>query len=184
MQFPAKDTCVSRSVTVLVVEGFFAAGDLMNARGPAVALATMGSAALLGGAFTFQYLGGLQPCTLCLWQRWPHAAAILIGVLALTVLRGRPMAVLGMLAALTAAGLGVYHAGVELGVFEGLSSCSSGSISGIAVDDLLNPDIIVAAPVPCGEVVWSLFGLSMAGWNAVLSLGLAGIWAVAITRRA
>lgn len=156
----------------------------MIVRNQAVALATLGSAALLGGAFAFQTIGGLQPCTLCLWQRWPHAAAIVIGVLALTVLRGRPMAVLGMLAALTAASLGVYHAGVELGVFEGLSSCSSGSISGLAVDDLLNPDIVVAAPVPCGEVVWSLFGLSMAGWNAVISFGLAGIWAFALTRRA
>lgn len=156
----------------------------MTTRNQAVGLATLGSAALLGGALAFQYLGGLQPCTLCLWQRWPHAAAIMIGVLALTMLRGRPMLVLGMLAALTAAGLGIYHAGVELGVFEGLTSCSSGSISGIAVGDLLNPDVDVAAPVPCGEVVWSLFGLSMAGWNAVLSLGLAGVWAYAVTRRA
>jgi disulfide bond formation protein DsbB len=156
----------------------------MTTRNQAVGLATLGSAALLGGAFAFQYIGGLQPCTLCIWQRWPHAAAILIGVLALTLLRGRPMVALGMLAALTAAGLGVYHAGVEIGVFEGLTSCSSGSISGIAVGDLLNPDVDVAAPVPCGEVVWSLFGLSMAGWNALISFGLAGVWAYAFTRRA
>lgn len=156
----------------------------MIMRRQAIAVATLGSVALLGGAFAFQYIGGLQPCTLCLWQRWPHAVAIVIGFLALTVLSGRPMAALGLLAALTAAGLGVYHAGVELGIFEGLSACSAGSISGLAVEDLLNPDIVVAAPVPCDEVVWSLFGLSMAGWNAVLSFGLAGVWAFALTRRA
>jgi disulfide bond formation protein DsbB len=48
-----------------------------------ILLATLGSVALLGGAFAFQYIGGLAPCQLCLWQRWPHAAAILIGIVAL-----------------------------------------------------------------------------------------------------
>ena len=67
-------------------------------------IATLGSAALLGGAFAFQYIGGLAPCQLCLWQRWPHGAAILIGVLALAT-GWRGLAWLGALAALTTAGI-------------------------------------------------------------------------------
>jgi disulfide bond formation protein DsbB len=94
-----------------------------------IVLATLGSAGLLGGAFAFQYIGGLAPCQLCLWQRWPHAAAILIGVVAL--LTGwRGLAWLGALAALATAGIGIFHVGVEQLWWEGLASCTAGSIEG------------------------------------------------------
>lgn len=146
-----------------------------------VAIAGLGSAALLAGAFAFQYIGGLAPCALCLWQRWPHAAAVVIMLLALLV-PNRWLMALGALAALTTAGIGGFHMGVEYGWWEGLQSCSGGSISGISMDDLLNPNAAVAAPVRCDEVPWSLFGLSMAGWNMVLSLGLAAVWGLAARR--
>jgi disulfide bond formation protein DsbB len=141
-------------------------------------LAMLGSIALLGGAFAFQYIGGLAPCQLCLWQRWPHAAAILIGVLALAT-GWRGLLWLGALAALTTAGIGVFHVGVEQGWWEGLATCTAGSISGLSTADLLNPAADVAAPVRCDAIAWQLLGISMAGWNVIVSLGLAAVWMLA-----
>ena len=142
-------------------------------------LAGLGSAAVLAGAFGFQYIGGLAPCTLCLWQRWPHAAAIVIMLAVLATRPSRGLALLGAVAALATAGIGIFHVGVEQGLWEGLASCSGGSIAGIAVEDLLNPNANVAAPVRCDEIPWSLLGISMAGWNVLASLGFAGLWALA-----
>ena len=76
-----------------------------------ILLAASGSFALLAGAYAFQFLG-YAPCQMCLWQRWPHAAAVLIGVAALT-LPMRVLLYLGALAALTTAGIGLFHTGVE-----------------------------------------------------------------------
>lgn len=145
-------------------------------------IATLGSAAMLAGAFAFQYIGGMAPCQLCLWQRWPHAAAVLIGVVALAT-GWRGIAWLGALAALTTAGIGVFHVGVEQAWWEGLASCTAGSIAGISAADLLNPSVDVAAPVRCDAIAWEMLGISMAGWNALVSLGLAGVWAAASLRR-
>ena len=146
-----------------------------------VALAGAGSAALLAGAFAFQYIGGLAPCALCLWQRWPHAAAVVIMALALLVPH-RGLRVLGALAALTTAAIGGFHMGVEYGWWEGLATCGGNAITGISVDDLLNPNATVGTAARCDQVVWSLAGISMAGWNMILSLGLAGLWLLAATR--
>ncbi len=146
-----------------------------------VLIASGGSAALLLGALGFQYLGGLAPCPLCILQRWPHLAAVLIGALALW-LGGRLLPLLGALAALTTAGIGLFHAGVELKWWEGLQSCSSGSIAGLSAADLLDPSKDIAAVVRCDAIAWQMFGLSMAGWNMVISLGLALIWLAAARR--
>lgn len=141
-----------------------------------------GSAALLLGAFAFQYLGGMPPCKMCIWQRWPHAAAIGIGILAIW-LPGRVLPIFGALAALTTAGIGVYHTGVERGWWEGPTSCTSGSIDGLTAQDLM--DQIMSAPlVRCDDVPWELFTLSMASWNAVVSFGLALIWLAAARAKA
>lgn len=148
-----------------------------------ICLAAAGSAALLFGAYGFQHLGGLAPCKMCLWQRWPHAAAIAIGIL---LLLGGPKALawLGTLAALATAGIGLYHAGVEWKFWPGPTSCSGGGTDLGALDGgaLLSLDTPTGV-VMCDEIVWQLLGLSMAGWNAVISLGLAALWIMA-TRRA
>jgi disulfide bond formation protein DsbB len=145
-----------------------------------VALAALGSAAMLAGAFAFQYIGGLAPCHLCLLQRWPHAAAVVIGLLALA-LRGplaRLLPLCGAVAAAVAGGYGVYHTGVERHWWLGPDTCTGGSIAGVSTDDLL--DQILSAPiVRCDEVAWQMLGLSMASWNAVLSFGLVAIWLMA-----
>jgi len=149
-----------------------------------IILATLGSVAMLLGAFAFQFIGGLAPCKMCLWQRWPHAAAIVLGAAAVA-LGTRVLAVLGGLAALTTAGIGLYHTGVERTWWEGPQSCSGSAnkLSGLSGGDLLNFDAPVSV-VMCDEVVWEMLGLSMASWNAVISLGLAVLWFAAATRKA
>ncbi|PIE10014.1 MAG: disulfide bond formation protein B [Rhodobacterales bacterium] len=142
-----------------------------------ILLAATGSAALLAGAFLFQF-AGFAPCQMCLWQRWPHAAAVVIGVLALSFTRPPGwLAIAGMLAALTTAGLAGWHTGVEQGWWQGPASCTG---SGPLTGDLLStegPGIVL-----CNEVALYIFGLSMAAWNAISSLGLALIWAASLTR--
>lgn len=148
----------------------------------AVLIAAGGSAALLLGAWGFQYLGGLAPCKMCIWQRWPHGAAALIGVIALAFPH-RILALAGMLAALTTSGIGMFHAGVERGWWEGPSSCTgSGSgLTGLSGNDLLSLDAVPAL-VMCDQISWQLLGLSMAGWNALIAFALAGIWAFAAAK--
>jgi disulfide bond formation protein DsbB len=123
---------------------------------------------LLGGALGSQYIGGLHPCEMCYWQRWPHAAAILLAALAFTgpaaSSRSRTLTLLAAASIVISGAIGVYHAGVEVGIFEGITTCST--TRGMTLQD------IVSAPlVRCDQVQWSLFGISMAGWNAILSLG-------------
>ena len=143
-------------------------------RNSLILIAAAGSLALLAGAFAFQYFGGLIPCVLCLYQRWPHAAAVLIGVLALRS-KGATLPYLGMLAALTTAAIGVFHVGVEQTWWEGLATCTVDTLTGISGADLLNTDITVGAPVRCDAIPWQIIGISMAGWNAIASFGLAAI---------
>ncbi len=147
-----------------------------------VLIATLGSAAVLLGAFGFQHIGGLLPCKMCLWQRWPHAAAVLVGIL---LLLGGPRLLiwLGALAATITSVIGFYHAGVEWRWWPGPSSCTGGGLDlgAMGGGDLLSMDAPTGL-VLCDEVVWSLFGLSMAGWNGVISLGLAMIWLRAAQR--
>ena len=151
----------------------------LNAR-TLVLIAAAGSAALLLGAWGFQFIGGLAPCKMCIWQRWPHGAAVGAGVLALLT-PGMLMPLLGALAAAITGGIGIYHTGVERGWWDGPDSCTSGDITGLSAQELM--DQIMAAPlVRCDEVPWELLGLSMASWNAVVSFGLAAIWILAVRR--
>lgn len=147
-----------------------------------VAIAVAGSAGLLAAAFAFQYLGGLAPCKLCIWQRWPHAVAVAIGLLALALASpGRLLPAAGALAVAVAAGLGVYHTGVERGWWQGPDTCTSGAIGGLSPADLLAQ--IEAAPiVRCDEVPWEMLGLSMASWQAVAATALALVWLAALRR--
>lgn len=147
-------------------------------RGAGLVLA--GSAALLGGALAFQYWGGLPPCELCIWQRWAHVGALGLALLAL-VLPRRLLLALAVLGLWAGVGIALFHVGVEQEWWQGLASCGGGGSGAGSVDDLMAQ--IEAAPiVRCGDVAWSLFGLSMAAWNAAISFGL-GVLALAVARR-
>ncbi len=143
-----------------------------------ILIATTGSAALLLGAWGFQYIGGFAPCKMCIWQRYPHGAAIVLGVLAFAFPGIRPLPLLGALAAATTASVGFYHAGVEQGWWEGPSTCTSGDIGGLSAEELMNQ--IMSAPLArCDEIPWEMFGISMAGWNGLISAGLVLVWIAA-----
>ncbi|MGJ8583137.1 MAG: disulfide bond formation protein B [Marinosulfonomonas sp.] len=142
-------------------------------------LAAGGSLALLLGAFGFQMMG-YAPCKMCIWQRWPHAVAIVIGVVAFFVPRAG-LLYLGALAALTTAAIGVFHAGVELKWWEGPTTCTSGDISNLSTDELMT-QILNAPVIRCDEIAWQFMGISMAGWNAILSICLVGLWIAAARR--
>lgn len=146
-------------------------------------IAAGGSLALLAGAYIFQALG-YAPCKLCLWQRWPHWTAGALGAATLILGPYLLIAAAGALAALTTAGIALYHTGVERDWWEGPTSCSGGgnALDGLSGSDLLSLDAPVNI-VMCDDVAWSLFGISMASWNMLASLGLALIWIMA-TRRA
>ncbi|MFN6980104.1 MAG: disulfide bond formation protein B [Gemmobacter sp.] len=149
-----------------------------------VLAAAGGSAALLAAALVSQYGFGLYPCALCLWQRWPHGAAIAIGLVAL-VLPGRILPLFGALAALATAGVGGFHAGVEQGWWAGLASCAGGpGIAGLPPEALLDPTFPVATAPRCDDIAFQFAGLSMAAWNMILSAGLAALWLAAARARA
>ena len=142
------------------------------------------SAAALGIALLSQYWGGLAPCKLCLWQRLPHGAVIVIGVGALLWFRGpRERALLTWLAAAAfavGAGIAVYHAGVEQGWIAGPTSCSgTGALNQATTIDELRKQLLAAPVVRCDEIPWSLFGLAIAAWNALFSIALFWICATA-----
>jgi disulfide bond formation protein DsbB len=148
-------------------------------------IAILTPVALLGGAIGSQYLGGLHPCEMCVWQRWPHLAAIACALVAIA-LRARPMVsatytLLAALAIATSGAIGVYHAGVEYGWWKGLTACTSG-LSGGSAQDMLNA--IMAAPVVrCDVAQWKLLGISLAGYNAIFSLGAAAMIAILLLRK-
>ena len=134
-------------------------------------------AALLAGAFGSQYLGGLYPCEMCWWQRYAHFAALVPAALAFTApaesSRTRMLVLLAALAIAVSGAIGVYHAGVELKIFEGFTTCTANTKGGSMADIFKQ---IAAAPlVRCDQVQWSFLGISMAGWNAILSLGGASV---------
>jgi disulfide bond formation protein DsbB len=135
---------------------------------------TVGSLALLLGALGFQYLGGLAPCPLCIWQRWPHGIAIALGLLILAR-PSRGVAFLAGLVVLAGAGIGLYHAGIEQGWWPGPTTCTAPAPGTLPAGELLD-QILETPAVLCDQIAWSLWGISMAGWNAILSLGLAWLW--------
>ena len=147
----------------------------MNSLEKARLLALLVPAALLTGALGSQYLGGLYPCEMCHWQRWPHYAALALALGSFAMRRaadrGRSFVWLAALAILTSGLIGLYHAGVEAGIFEGITQCSSAA-SGRTGADLLK-DILATPLVRCDQVQFSFLGLSMAAWNAVISIGSA-----------
>ena len=131
-------------------------------------------AALLLGAYGSEFIGGLYPCEMCWWQRYAHIAALPPALLAFALSRlRRPLVWLAALAIASSGAIGAYHAGVELGIFEGITTCTSAVVGGTP-DEVLRA--ILAAPlIRCDQIQWALFGISMAGWNAISSLSAAGV---------
>lgn len=135
-------------------------------------LALLLPAALLAGAWGSQLIGGLYPCEMCHWQRWPHYAAVVLAGIGLAQPRlRRPMVVLAALAIMVSGLIGVAHAGVEYHWWQGFTACTStvGASGGSAADRLAA--IMKAPMVRCDQAQWTLFGISLAGFNAIFSLG-------------
>jgi disulfide bond formation protein DsbB len=133
--------------------------------------------ALLGGAFGSQYLGGLYPCEMCWWQREAHMVAIVIAALAFTSpaasARSRTLTLLAALAIAVSGTIGVYHAGVEARIFEGFTQCTEIAKGGTNAE--LLKKIVHASLITCDQVQFRFLGISLAGWNAILSLGGAAL---------
>lgn len=126
----------------------------------------------LSVAFGSQHVGGLQPCELCVLQRWPWGAAILFAFLAVIVARARRafLALAGLSVAVSA-GIAGFHVGVEQGWWEGLSGCSAGATPQTLEE--LRALVSKAPVVRCTDIPWQALGLSMAGWNFVAALATA-----------
>jgi len=148
----------------------------MTTARPVLLVVLAASVAVACGALLFQYVGGLQPCELCLAERWPYYGAIVVAAAALAT--GAPRAVwwLGLLALifLGSAGLAAYHVGVEQHWIAGPTACTGGA-SGAKTPEELMKFLAGQQSVRCDEVPWSLAGLSLAGWNLVTSLGLLAV---------
>ena len=129
------------------------------------ALALAVPAALLGGAYVGEYVFNLIPCEMCWWQRYAHFAALALAVLALLRPSAKALTWLAALAIMVGGLLGLYHAGVEYGWWDGLTACTSEVKLG---DDPLSA-ILSAPMIRCDQVQWSLAGVSLAGFNFLIS---------------
>jgi len=134
------------------------------------------SIATLGGAFLFQHVGGLAPCVLCVYQRYPYGVAIALGLAALFTgdarLRGILLAV-AALALLIDAGIAAFHVGVEQHWWEGTAACTGSASEPANSLEALRQQVLSSGVVRCDQIAWSLFGISMAGYNLLIALGLA-----------
>src|ERR1700678_2530588 len=158
----------------------------MNKRPSASTALYLGLAAfaLILGALGFQYLGHLPPCEMCMWQRYPHIAAGIVGVGGFLLLRASVLpgsaasgiAIVTALLILLSGAIGVYHAGVEWHFWPGPQSCTGSAFHA-------SGSLVLNAPVVMGDhAAWRLFGLSLAGYNAILSLALAAVGFTLATR--
>jgi disulfide bond formation protein DsbB len=132
-------------------------------------LAFLIPAGLLAGAYGSQYIGGLYPCEMCWWQRYPHLVAVPLALLGFFV--GNPgikrvIVALAALAIITSGLIGGYHAGVEYKWWEGLSTCST--VPTGSGEDVLK-QIMNAPLIRCDSAPWDLFGISLAGFNFLIS---------------
>ncbi|NNG04187.1 MAG: disulfide bond formation protein B [Inquilinus sp.] len=149
----------------------------------AAVLLLIAAMAVLGSALTSQYVGGLQPCVLCLYQRWPYVVVIVLAAIALALPPRARAAALGLagLALWVGAGIAAFHVGVEQGWWQGTAECG-GIDSGADSVDALRAQLLGTPIVRCDVVPWSLFGISMAGYNFLLSIPLGGAVLIAARR--
>jgi len=137
-----------------------------------------GGTCLFLGALGFQYIGGIPPCEMCHWQRWAHIGAAITGILAATVAKGdstaRGMAWFAILFVLASGLIGAYQTGMEYHLLPGPAACSGHRY--VLGSNLPPPE------VQCDVVAWSLFGISMASWNAICSFLIAGLGAFGLSK--
>ena len=124
-------------------------------------------ALLLAGAYISQYGFGLYPCEMCWWQRWPHFAAVALALVSFFAPPKRLWVALAAGGILTSGLIGLFHAGVEYGWWDGITSCAAILQTGSGESAL---DAIMNAPlVRCDEPAWTLLGISLAGFNFLIS---------------
>jgi len=148
-------------------------------------------AATVGGALAFEHIGGYIPCALCLLQRDPYYYGIPVGIAAILSAAfhlpswfARSLLALVSIMMIVGAGMGVYHAGVEWGFWEGPATCATSS-PGITTDaGSLLDDLNAFRGPSCTQASLRILGLSFAGWNVIASLALAAIAFFGATRKA
>ena len=152
--------------------------ELLKRPGLVFAVLGSASAAMLAGAFAFQYIGGLEPCVLCIWQRYPYGAVIALAAIGGVLCQG-PAPAKGIIAALIGlaaialfadAAIAGFHVGVEQKWWEGTQGCVGATGAGTV--DALRAQLLAQKVVRCDEVAWSFLGISMAGYNMVAATGL------------
>lgn len=148
------------------------------------------SAMMLGGAFAFQYIGGLDPCVLCIWQRYPYGVTIVLGLAGAALARGTGTpwgalaAIMGLvaLAFFTDAAIAGFHVGVEQKWWQGTTACVGPT--GADTIEALRAQLLAQKVVRCDEVAWSLGGISMAGYNMAAALALGTVAGLGTARMA
>jgi disulfide bond formation protein DsbB len=138
-------------------------------------LALIVPAALLVGAYVGELVFGLYPCEMCWWQRWPHFAGLILAAAAFVLPQPRWWVRLAALAILVSGAIGGFHAGVEYHWWQGITGCAqtAPASGGSALNAVINAPL-----VRCDQAPWSLFGISLAGWNFLISTaaGLTALW--------
>src|SRR5438552_632556 len=139
-------------------------------------LVLAGSVAVLGGVLMSQYWGGLVPCELCVLQRWPWVASIVISAIGMRVSSRVALSWVALTLAVVfvvSSALAFYHVGVEQHWFAGPTACSGAATAADTVE-ALKAQILRQQPVRCDEPSWALWGISLAGWNLLASLVMTG----------
>jgi disulfide bond formation protein DsbB len=147
----------------------------MNRTAPLIVLVL--SVAVVGAALASQYWGGLRPCELCLYEREPYYIVAILSLIAAGFgRRGTSRATLALAALIFVASavLAFYHVGVEQHWFAGPTTCTGAGLK-IGTVAEMRQQLLATPPVRCDEIQWSLAGVSLAGWNLLASLLLAGL---------
>lgn len=144
----------------------------------------LAAGAILAAAVGSEIALDLEPCALCLYQRWPHAIAVGFAVLALALAPGRRRGAATALIGVTqagGAGIAGFHVGVEMGWWQGLSDCA-GATLGLDDPGALVDALMATPAVHCETVQIAVLGLSMAAWNGIVSIALAAVAGLAAWR--
>ncbi len=147
--------------------------------GHTVPIVALAAAIALATAFALEHLGGYAPCSLCLYERWPWALALIAALGGQLIGRPRPALLIAGLLLLGNAGLSAYHVGVEAGWFALPGTCTAGGA--VTTLEELRAQLEAARPT-CDRVALSVFGLSLAAWNGIAAAGIAVLAVLTLVR--